>query len=99
MQLSTFLLVLNDYMLPCFTKRFLGFDCPGCGLQRSISFLLMGNFEEAFFMYPALFTMIPLFGFLLADYLLTIKILKKINIALVIATITLILGNYILKLI
>ena len=97
MQLATFLLVLEDFMLPCVTKKFLGFDCPGCGFQRSLSFLLQGNFEDAFHMYPAIFTIIPLFGFLLADAFFKIKYSNFITISLVVSTIILILGNYILK--
>lgn len=97
MQLATFLLVLEDYMLPCFTKKFLGVDCPGCGLQRSVSLLLEGNFHDAFHMYPAIFTMIPLFIFLIADAFIKIKYSNFITISLVVSTTILILGNYILK--
>ena len=61
--LFTFLpLFIEDYMLPCFTKKIFGFDCPGCGLQRSVAFLFQGDFTAAWEMYPALFTIIPLFG-------------------------------------
>lgn len=72
-------------------------DCPGCGLQRSVAFLFEGDFVAAFQMYPAIFTMIPLFGFLLADYFFKIKYANKIIIALMISSVFLILTNYILK--
>ncbi|MEO0571350.1 MAG: DUF2752 domain-containing protein, partial [Bacteroidota bacterium] len=49
---------LQDYMLPCATKQFLGFDCPGCGLQRSVLLLLQGDLIGAFYMYPAIFALI-----------------------------------------
>jgi len=99
MQFATVLLVLNDYMLPCFSKQIFGFDCPGCGLQRSVVLLFQGNLAEAFYMYPAIFTLIPLFSLLLMDSVFKIKFSKIITITLAIASVCLILGNYIIKLI
>ena len=92
-----FALHIEDYMLPCFTKKILGVDCPGCGLQRSLAFLLKGDFVRAFEMYPAIFTIIPLLCFLLADTFFKIKHANKISIALMISSVVLILTNYILK--
>ncbi|SOD20206.1 Protein of unknown function [Pedobacter xixiisoli] len=40
-------------MLPCPIKYLLGFDCPGCGFQRSVLALLNGNFLQSFQLYPA----------------------------------------------
>ena len=40
-------------MLTCPSKHFLHFDCPGCGLQRSILALLEGDFAKSFQLYPA----------------------------------------------
>jgi len=88
---------IEDYMLPCFSKQILGFDCPGCGLQRSIAFLFKGEFAAAWEMYPAIYTVIPLFGLLIADHFYTIKHSNKIIIALVIASLALIISNYISK--
>lgn len=88
---------LEDYMLPCFTKKMFGVDCPGCGIQRSIAFLLKGDFSAAFEMYPAIFTIIPLLGFLLVDTFFKIKYANKISITLMISSVILILTNYILK--
>lgn len=55
---------LEDYMLPCFTKQYFGIDCFGCGIQRSVAFILKGEFIEAFKMYPAIYTLLLFFGFL-----------------------------------
>lgn len=41
-------------MLTCPIKSVTGFDCPGCGIQRSFIALLKGNFKESFHLYPAL---------------------------------------------
>ncbi len=97
MQWVNFVLKAEDYMLPCLTKKFLGFDCPGCGLQRSVSFLLQGEFVSAFKMYPAIYALIPLFGFLLLDHFVKIRRNNEITIFLMVSSVALILGNYILK--
>jgi len=52
---------IEDYMLPCLTKQLLGFECLGCGSQRALSLLIHGEFISAFKMYPAIYTLIPLF--------------------------------------
>lgn len=88
---------LEEYMLPCFTKKFLGVDCPGCGLQRSIVYLLQGDFAAAFEMYPAIYTIIPLFSMLLADSFFHIKYANKIIITLAVSSVALIFINYISK--
>ena len=84
-------------MLPCLNKKLFGMECPGCGAQRSVALLLQGEFSEAFFMYPATFTIIPLLGFLLADNFFSIRYANKIIIGLIVSSVVLILGNYILK--
>lgn len=88
---------IEDYMLPCFTKKLLGFDCPGCGLQRSVTFLIQGDYIAAFEMYPAIYTIVSLFAFLLADAFFKIKYANKIIITLMTSSVALILINYILK--
>lgn len=37
-----------------------GIDCPGCGAQRATVLLFQGKFEEAFHMYPAIYTLLLL---------------------------------------
>lgn len=88
---------IEDYMLPCFTKKILGVDCPGCGLQRSLVHLFQGDFVAAFEMYPAIYTILPLFSFLLADAFFKIKYVNRIIVTLMISSVALILINYILK--
>lgn len=88
---------IEDYMLPCFTKKIFGIDCPGCGMQRALALLLQGDLAAAFEMYPAIFTIIPLLGFLLVDVFFTIKYASKIISILAVVSVTLILTNYLLK--
>ncbi|MET4138851.1 DUF2752 domain-containing protein [Pedobacter sp. UYP1] len=54
--LSAFSLLLEkagNYMLPCPFKYLTGYDCPGCGFQRSFLALLKGDFGQSFHLYPA----------------------------------------------
>ena len=55
----------DDFMLPCLNKSIFGFDCLGCGTQRALLLILKGEFVEAFYMFPAIYTTI-LFIFILA---------------------------------
>lgn len=55
---------LEDFMIPCMSKKLFGIDCPGCGMQRSLVLLFQGDFGASFQMFPAIFTTIPLFIFI-----------------------------------
>lgn len=55
---------LEDFMIPCMSKQLFGMDCPGCGMQRSVALLFRGDFAEAFHMFPAIYSTIPLFIFI-----------------------------------
>ncbi|MEM9000510.1 MAG: DUF2752 domain-containing protein [Bacteroidota bacterium] len=98
LQLGMGLIISEEYMLPCLSKQVLGFECPGCGLQRSVHLLFQGEFLTAFKMYPAIYTLILLFCFLLVNNFFNIKYANQIIIALSGSSVLLILGNYILKL-
>ncbi len=89
---------LEDYMLPCLNKKYFGFECMGCGLQRSVSLLLKGEFVDAFFMYPAIYTIIALFGFIAVNTFRNFKSANKIIIILAITNVIVIVGSYLLKL-
>jgi hypothetical protein len=45
---------LQAHQLPCMFKSITHFDCPGCGLQRSLLLLLRGDMVNGFKTYPAL---------------------------------------------
>ncbi len=97
MQWITLLFNVEDYMLPCLTKHFLGFDCPGCGLQRSVAFLLQGDFIAAFKMYPAIYPMLLLFLFIGLKHFVSIRFENTITYGLLLATFFAIFTNFILK--
>ena len=90
---------LEDYMLPCLNKKLFGFECMGCGLQRAAAFLLKGQFVDAFIMYPGIYTIIALFGFIIITSFKNFKIGNKIIIILALLNVFVIIGSYLLKLI
>jgi hypothetical protein len=47
---------MEKFMLPCLFKTLFGFECLGCGFQRSVFLLFQGHFLEALKMYPAVYT-------------------------------------------
>ncbi len=51
----------EDYMLPCLSKSIFGIDCMGCGTQRALILIINGQFIEAFYMFPAIYTTILFF--------------------------------------
>ncbi|MCT4629108.1 DUF2752 domain-containing protein [Winogradskyella sp.] len=89
---------LEDYMLPCMWKKTFNIDCIGCGIQRSIAYILKGEFINAFFMYPAIYPMLFLFVFFIFDSFMNIKHNEKIKLGLAALTLTTAITNYILKL-
>lgn len=88
---------LEDYMLPCLWKQTLNIDCMGCGMQRSISLILKGDFISAFWMYPAIYTLIFMFAFLLLHLKFQFKNGHRIILALFLLNISIIVTSFILK--
>lgn len=93
----TVFLNMESDMLPCLNKQILGVECPGCGIQRSVSSLLQGDFIAAWVTYPAIYTLILFFGVILFNSIYKIKYANTLIIGLAIANVFLILTNYILK--
>ena len=89
----------EDYMIPCLNKKLFGFECLGCGLQRSLVLLWHGEFFEAFKMYPAIFTLIPLFILIGINIFYKFKYANKLINVLAIISVTTIITSYIIKLI
>lgn len=51
---------MEEYMLPCLSKKYFGMDCFGCGSQRALLLLFKGEFKAAFYMFPAIYTLVLL---------------------------------------
>ncbi|MBU2927254.1 DUF2752 domain-containing protein [Winogradskyella psychrotolerans] len=88
---------LDDYMLPCLWKQTFNIDCMGCGMQRSISLILKGDLVGAFFMYPAIYSLILMFSFLLLHLKFQFKKGHKIILGLFILNISIIVISFIIK--
>jgi hypothetical protein len=88
---------LEEYMLPCLNKKLFGFECMGCGLQRSASLILKGEFIEAFYMYPAIYSLILFFSFIILNHFKNFKHSSKIINTLGILTITIIIISFLIK--
>ena len=84
-------------MLPCFWKKNTGIDCFGCGMQRSVALISQGKFIDAFYMYPAIYSLILMFIFLVVHIFFKIKNGHKILIYLFIVNICIIVINFFLK--
>jgi len=87
----------EEYMLPCLNKSIFGVDCMGCGIQRSVILLYKGEFVAAFQMYPAIYTLILLFSFIVLNYFKKFKSGTKIITILAILNVVIIITSYLLK--
>ncbi len=59
---------IEEYMLSCPSKKYLGLECFGCGSQRAIVMVFQGRFLDAFHMYPAVYTLLLFFCFAVASF-------------------------------
>lgn len=88
---------IEDYMLPCLNKKLFGFECMGCGIQRAVSLIFQGDFVGAFYMYPAIYTLIPLVLIIITSFFFKFKHSNKIINTLAIASISIIIISFIIK--
>lgn len=88
---------LEEYMLPCLNKKLFGLDCMGCGMQRSAVLVVKGEFLEAFNMYPAIYTLILLFGIIAFNTFKNFKYSSKIILILAVLNGITIVTSFIIK--
>lgn len=62
-------MALEDYMLPCPSKKFFGIECFGCGSQRALALILKGEFYDAFFMFPAIYPLLIFLFFTILNFI------------------------------
>ena len=89
---------LEDNLLSCQWKK-MGVECMGCGMQRSLIHILRGEFIDAFYMYPAIYTLIGMFVYLGFHLKYSFKNGHNILLYLFLVNLGIILTNYILKII
>jgi len=90
---------LERNMLPCVYKKYLGVECPGCGMQRALIELLKGNLLESLKVYPALLPTVFMLVYLSLHLIFKFEkgaLVLKISF---IFTASIIFLNYIIKLI
>lgn len=88
---------IDEYMLPCMWRKTFNVDCMGCGMQRSIALILEGEFVAALYMYPAIYTLIAMFTFLLIHLKFHFKNGHKILLGLFILNISIIVISFLIK--
>jgi hypothetical protein len=93
-----FVSFLEENLLACQWKT-MGIECMGCGLQRSILLIMKGEFTEAFYMYPAIYTLIFMFAFLVLHLKFQFSKGHKVLLYLFILNLMIIIVNYIIKII
>ncbi|WP_434063033.1 DUF2752 domain-containing protein [Hwangdonia lutea] len=71
----------------------------GCGLQRSVSLVFQGQFVEAFYMYPAIYSLILLFISIVINIFFKFKHSNKVITILAIISVLTIITSFIIKLI
>jgi len=88
---------LEEYMLPCLNKQLTGMDCMGCGIQRSLLLLFKGEFIQAFYMYPAIYSLILLFSVVAINIFKPSKLLGKLIVILALGNVSIIIISFIIK--
>lgn len=91
-----FINFLEENLLSCQWK-YMGVECMGCGFQRSVIYLLKGEFVNAFKTYPAIYTLIFMMLFLGLHLKFNFTNGHKILLRLFILNLIIIAVNYIFK--
>ena len=88
--------ILEKWMLTCPWKS-IGLECFGCGFQRAIILILKGEWIAAFYMYPAIYTLLLMFATLGLHLKFDFKNGTKVLHFLFWTNIILIIGSYFFK--
>jgi hypothetical protein len=89
---------LKKNMFECFWVKTLDLECPGCGFQRSIIFLLEGNLKDSLITYPALIPTIILMLYLILHLIFKFKTGHRWIMLIFIITVSIMIINYLIKL-
>jgi len=94
---SEFLEEADLHLIPCPIKYLMGYDCPGCGFQRSVIALLNGDLYQSLHFYPATIPLIfTLVVSIVANFYLREKSKPLIN-TLFLLSGSIIMCSYIIK--
>lgn len=89
---------IEDFMIPCVNKTLFGIDCFGCGTQRAFLLILKGEFLEAFYMFPAIYTTILFFIILGLNFIDKSRNYHKLIISLALINAIIMIISYFYKL-
>lgn len=89
---------LQSHLLVCPFKKLTGFDCPGCGFQRSMIALLQGDLSQSLHDYPATIPLLVTAIYTIAYKHLHIAKKEQIKNSLYVFTGLIIAGSYAVKL-
>ena len=84
-------------MLNCLFKDYFGFDCPGCGIQRSCFALLNGDLEKSVILFPSLLLYLTLVLLLILSTVFKMNISYKFFVAIAISAIMIQISYYVLR--
>ncbi|MBN2486794.1 MAG: DUF2752 domain-containing protein [Bacteroidales bacterium] len=87
----------ENNMPSCFYQKYLGVECPGCGFQRSLVYLLKGDLLLSLKTFPALIPILIMLGFLFLHLIFKYKKGHLILLYLFIFNSIIITVNYIYK--
>lgn len=89
---------IESYLIPCVNKKIFGIECLGCGMQRAAVLFFKGNWEAAFYMYPAIYTIMLLLLVVLINFFISFPHARKIKLVLIYLNVLIIVASYFLKL-
>lgn len=89
--------IMEELLLPCLNKQVFIIECYGCGGQRSILLLLNGDFHGAFFMFPAIYPILILLGFVIFNLFYKFQKDYFIKITLILITAIVLAVSYLFK--
>ena len=88
---------IEDFMLTCPSKKFLGVECLGCGAQRAVVLVFEGKFAEAFQMYPAVYTVLLFFFTLGLSFIDKKRKYGSVLMGLIVINLIIMVSSYIYK--
>ena len=97
--MNTIIEFLKNNMLDCLSVKIFGTECPGCGMQRSIIFLLEGDLKNSLITYPALIPTIILIFYLILHLIFKFKTGHKWILLMFIINVFIMIVNYVIKII
>jgi len=90
---------LEKHLLTCPSKALFHMECPGCGLQRGIIFLMKGDLSASMQVYPAALPILILFVLLILHLIFRFQHGAKMLIYMYIFCALIIMAHYIYKII